>query len=110
MVVDNFRTHQAKAVQAKLGKLKNSFAYTSCRLTRRNLTRLNEVWRHFRRILTGTVFFKTMKRLLKAVAAFLAELATQPDVILNIIAARFLPFYLVLHLSAWIARRVAQSG
>jgi hypothetical protein len=45
---------------------------------------VERVWRYFRRSVTDNDFFKTMSRLLKAVEAFLAELATQPVIVLNL--------------------------
>ncbi len=86
VVVDNFRIHKAKAVQALLTKFKKLIRLYFLPTYSPQLNPIERVWRHFRRSVTDNVFFKTMCRLLKAVQAFLAELATNPDIVLNIIA------------------------
>ena len=50
------------------------------------LNPIERVWRHFRRNVTDNFYFGTLPRLMTAVKAFLAELASSPAVILSIIA------------------------
>lgn len=87
LVVDNFRIHKAKAVHAMLGKFRKFIRLYFLPTYSPQLNPIERVWRHFRRNVTDNVFFKTMPRLLKAVESFLAELATQPDIVLSIIVA-----------------------
>lgn len=87
LVLDNFRIHKAKAVKAMLGKFRKLIRLYFLPTYSPQLNPIERVWRHFRRNVTDNVFFKTMRRLLKAVVSFLAELATKPDIVLSIIVA-----------------------
>jgi putative transposase len=50
------------------------------------LNPIERVWRHFRRNVTDNFYFGTLARLMTAVKAFLADLASSPTAILSIIA------------------------
>jgi len=87
VVVDNYRIHKAQAVQALIGPLKKLIRFYFLPTYSPQLNPIERVWRYFRRNVTDNVFFKTMRRLLKAVESFLTELATKPKIVLSIIVA-----------------------
>jgi transposase len=87
LVLDNFRIHKAKAVQALLGQFRKLMRFYFLPTYSPQLNPIERVWRHFRRNVTDNVFFKTMRRLLKAAESFLTELATKPKIVLSIIVA-----------------------
>lgn len=86
IVVDNFRIHKARAVQAWLrvhrAQLRLYFLPTYS--PRRNP--IERVWRHFRRNVTDNFYFGTLPTVMLAVKAFLTELAHSPAVSLSIVA------------------------
>jgi transposase len=86
IVVDNFRIHLAKAVQAWLTRHRAHLRLYFLPTYSPRLNPIERLWHHFRRNVTDNFYFGTMKRLMNAVNAFLMELASTPMVILNIIA------------------------
>jgi transposase len=86
MVLDNYRIHKAKAVQEWLRRHRAQIRLYFLPTYAPRLNPIERVWRHFRRNVTDNYFFKTMVCLLRAVEAFLTELATAPTIILKIIA------------------------
>lgn len=86
VVVDNFRIHQAKAVKAWLQQHRSEIRLYFLPTYAPRLNPIERVWRHVRRNVTDNYFFRTMNRLMAALAAFLYEMAESPSVILQIIA------------------------
>jgi transposase len=86
IVVDNFRIHKAKAVQAWLQRHRMQLRLYFLPTYAPRLNPIERLWRHFRRNVTDNFYFGTLTRLMTAVKAFLRELANSPTVILNIIA------------------------
>jgi transposase len=86
IVLDNFRIHKAKAVQAWLHTHRTQLRLYFLPTYSPRLNPIERVWRHFRRNVTDNFYFGTLTRLMAAVKAFLAELASSPTVILSIIA------------------------
>jgi len=86
MVVDNFRIHKAKAVQAWLQQHRAQLRLYFLPTYSPRLNPIERVWHHFRRNVTDNFYFGTLRRLMNAVKAFLSELASTPTVILSIIA------------------------
>jgi len=86
LVVDNFRIHQAKAVQAWLKAHRTQLRLYFLPTYAPRLNPIERVWRHFRRNVTDNYFFRTMSRLMTAVESFLSEMAESPAVILSIVA------------------------
>lgn len=86
MVVDNYRIHKAKAVQEWCRRHRTLFRLYFLPTYSPRLNPIERVWRHFRRNVTHNYFFKTMARLMRAVQAFLTELAGAPASVLQIVA------------------------
>jgi transposase len=86
IVVDNFRIHKAKAVQAWLRSYRTQIRLYFLPTYSPRLNPIERVWRHFRRNVTDNFYFGTRTCLMNAVKAFLTELANSPAVILSIIA------------------------
>lgn len=86
VVVDNFRIHQAKAVNLWLKSHRNRLRLYFLPTYAPRLNPIERVWRHFRRNVTDNFFFRTLSRLMAAVEAFISEMAESPEVILNIVA------------------------
>jgi transposase len=87
VVVDNFKIHKANAVREWLQRHQAVLRLYFLPTYSPRLNPIERVWHHFRRNVTDNYFFKTMRRLLGAVAAFLVELASQPAIVLRIIVA-----------------------
>jgi transposase len=86
IILDNFRIHKAKAVQAWLRTHRAQLHLYFLPTYSPRLNPIERVWRHFRRNVTDNFYFGTLPRLMAAVKAFLTELASSPRVILSIIA------------------------
>ncbi len=86
IVVDNFRIHKAKAVQAWLRAHRAQLRLYFLPTYSPRLNPIERVWRHFRRNVTDNFYFRTLPRLMAAAQAFLAELARSPAIVLSIIA------------------------
>lgn len=86
IVVDNFRIHKAKAVQAWLQRHRAQLRLYFLPTYAPRLNPIERVWRHFRRNVTDNFYFGTLRRLMHAVQAFLSELASAPTLILSIVA------------------------
>lgn len=86
VVVDNFKIHKAKAVQAWLARHRSVLRLYFLPTYSPHLNPIERVWHHFRRNVTDNYFFKTMQRLLAAVEAFLQELAGSPETVRPIVA------------------------
>ena len=86
IVVDNFRIHWAKAVQACLRSHRHQLRLYFLPTYAPRLNPIERVWRHFRRHVTDNYFFRTMTRLMAAVESFLRELAESPEVVLSLVA------------------------
>jgi len=86
MVVDNFRIHSAKAVNAWFQNHRSQLRLYFFPTCAPRLNPIERVWRHFRRHVTDNYFFRTMARLMAAGEAFIPELAESPAIILSIVA------------------------
>lgn len=86
MVLDNYRIHKAKAVQEWLGRHRPQFRLYFLPTYSPRLNPIERMWHHFRRNVTDNYFFKTIVRLMRAVEAFMIELAGAPTAVLKIIA------------------------
>ncbi len=86
IVLDNFRVHKARAVQAWLRAHRALLRLYFLPTYSPHLNPIERIWRHFRRNVTDNFYFGTLARLMRAVKAFLAGLARSPAVILSIIA------------------------
>lgn len=86
IVLDNFRIHKAKAVQAWLRTHRAQLRLYFLPTYSPRLNPIERVWRHVRRNVTDNFYFGTLTRLMTAVKAFLMELASSPTVIASIIA------------------------
>ncbi len=86
IVVDNFRIHNAQAVQAWLRTHRAQLRLYFLPTYSPRLNPIERVWRHFRRNVTDNFYFGTLPRVMTAVKAFLTELACSPGIVLSIIA------------------------
>lgn len=86
IVLDNFRIHKAKAVQAWLRIHRAQLRLYFLPTYSPRLNPIERIWRHFRRNVTDNFYFGTSLRLMTAVQTFLTQLAGSPRVILSIIA------------------------
>jgi transposase len=86
IVLDNFRIHKAKAVQAWLRAHRVHLRLYFLPTYSPRLNPIERGWRHFRRNVTDNFYFGTLPRLMTAVKAFLMELASSPSIVLSIIA------------------------
>jgi transposase len=86
MILDNYRIHKAKAVCEWLRRHRNELRLYFLPTYSPRLNLIERVWRYFRRNVTDNYFFKTMVRLMRAVDAFLTELAGAPATVLKIVA------------------------
>lgn len=86
MVLDNYRIHKAKAVPEWQQRHRSQCRLYFLPTYAPRLNAIERVWRHFRRNVTDNFFFRTMVRLMRAVEAFLNELAASPALVLNIVA------------------------
>lgn len=86
IVLDNYRIHKAQAVREWQRRHRSQFRLYFLPTYSPRLNPIERVWRHFRRNVTDNYFFKTMTRLMSAVAAFLTKLTLAPAVVLKIVA------------------------
>jgi transposase len=86
IVLDNFRIHNAQAVQTWLRADRAQLRLYFLPTYSPRLNPIERVWRHFRRNVTDNFYFGTLPKLMLAVKAFLTELAHSPAVILSIVA------------------------
>ncbi len=87
IVVDNFKIHKAKAVQEWLQRHRAQLRLYFLPTYSPRLNPIERVWHHVRRNVTDNYFFKTMRRLMAALEAFLTELVAQPATVRHIIVA-----------------------
>ena len=86
VVVDNFRIHAAQAVQAWLRSQRRLIRLYFLPTYAPRLNPIERLWHHVRRNVTDNYFFRVMPRLMRALEAFLSELAHAPAVVRRIIA------------------------
>jgi transposase len=86
IVLDNFRIHKAQAVRKWLQVHRAQLRLYFLPTYSPRLNPIERVWRHFRRNVTDNVYFGTLPKLMRAVTAFLTELAQSPAIILSIVA------------------------
>lgn len=87
IVVDNFKIHTAKAVQEWLQRHRARLRLYFLPTYSPRLNPIERIWHHVRRNVTDNYYFKTMRRLMAALEAFLAELVAQPATVRHIIVA-----------------------
>jgi len=86
IVLDNYRIHKAKAVVELVRKFKARLRLYFLPTYSPQLNPIERLWRHCRRNVTDNTFFRSLKRLLAAIEAFLDELATLPETVQRIVA------------------------
>lgn len=79
VVVDNYRIHFAKAVQAWLLAHQDEVELVCLPTYSPQLNPVERFWKHLRRQVTHNHFFQTMERLMDAVISFFREMADTPD-------------------------------
>jgi transposase len=86
LVLDNYRIHKAKAVGELVRKFKARLRLYFLPTYSPQLNPIERLWRHCRRNVTDNTFFRSIKRLLAAIQAFLDELAGLPETVQRIVA------------------------
>lgn len=86
IVLDNYRIHKAKAVGEWVRKYKARLRLYFLPTYSPQLNPIERLWRHCRRNVTDNTFFRSIKRLLAAMQAFLDELAELPETVQRIVA------------------------
>jgi transposase len=78
VVVDNYRIHFAKPVQAFLAEHQDAIELVFLPTYSPKLNPVERFWKHLRRQVTHNHFFQTMERLMDAVTSFSREMAATP--------------------------------
>ncbi len=81
VVVDNYRIHFAKAVQAWLAQHTDEIELVCLPTYSPKLNPVERFWKHLRRRVTHNHPFHTLERLVEAVQDFFCDMAANPDVI-----------------------------
>jgi len=81
VVVDNYRIHFAKPVQAWLAEHVDEIELVCLPTYSPKLNPVERFWKHLRRRVTHNHLFQTMERLIEAVLTFFRDMAASPDVI-----------------------------
>lgn len=81
VVVDNYRIHFAKPVQAWLAEHADEIELVCLPTYSPKLNPVERFWKHLRRRVTHNHLFHTIDRLMEAVQAFFRDMAASPDVI-----------------------------
>lgn len=84
VVVDNYRIHFAKAVQAWLLLHQDEVELVCLPTYSPQLNPVERFWKHLRRQVTHHHFFQTMERLIDAVLSFFREMAASPDLVRSV--------------------------
>lgn len=85
VVVDNYRIHFAKPVQAFLDQHHDEIELVCLPTYSPKLNPVERFWKHLRRKVTHNHFFQTMERLMDAVASFFRDMATAPDLVRRVV-------------------------
>jgi putative transposase len=81
VVVDNYRIHFAKPVQAWLLEHQDEVELVCLPTYSPKLNPVERFWKHLRRQVTHNHFFQTMERLMDAVVSFFRDMAAAPDLV-----------------------------
>jgi putative transposase len=81
IVVDNYRIHFAKPVQAFLDEHQDEIELVCLPTYSPKLNPVERFWKHLRRQVTHNHFFQTMERLMEAVLSFFQQMAASPDLV-----------------------------
>ena len=81
VVVDNYRIHFAKPVQAWLLEHQDEVELVCLPTYSPKLNPVERFWKHLRRQVTHNHFFQTMERLMDAVTSFFHDMAASPDLV-----------------------------
>jgi putative transposase len=81
VIVDNYRIHFTKAVQAWLTEHANEVELVRLPTYSPNLNPVERFWKHLRRRVTHNHLFQTIENLMEAVLTFFHNMAASPDLI-----------------------------
>jgi putative transposase len=84
IVVDNYRIHFAKPVQAFLAEHQEEIELVCLPTYSPKLNPVERFWKHLRRQVTHNHFFQTLERLMNAVASFFGDMANSPDLVRSV--------------------------
>lgn len=84
IVIDNYRIHFAKPVQAFLAEHQDEIELVCLPTYSPKLNPVERFWKHLRRQVTHNHFFQTMERLMDAVTSFFRNMATSPDLVRHV--------------------------
>jgi uncharacterized UPF0160 family protein len=84
VVVDNYRIHSAKPVQALLAEHQEEIELVFLPTYSPKLNPVERFWKHLRRQVTHNHFFQTMDRLMDAVTSFFRDMADSPDLVRSV--------------------------
>ncbi len=84
VVVDNYRIHFAKPVQAFLTEHQDEVELVCLPTYSSKLNPMERFWKHLRRQVTHNHFFQTMERLMDAVLSFFRDMAASPDLVCRV--------------------------
>ncbi len=84
VVVDNYRIHFAKPVQAFLTAHQDEIELVCLPTYSPKLNPVERFWKHLRRQVTHNHFFQTMERLMEAVTSFFREMAAAPELVRSV--------------------------
>ncbi len=86
IVVDNYRIHFAKPVQAFLDEHQEEIELVCLPTYSPKLNPVERFWKHLRRQVTHNHFFQTMERLMEAVLSCFQDMAASPDLVHRVAA------------------------
>jgi putative transposase len=84
VVVDNYRIHFAKPVQAWLAQHTEEVELVCLPTYSPKLNPVERFWKHLRRRVTHNHFFHTMEQLMEAVISFFCDMAASPDLVRSV--------------------------
>lgn len=84
VVVDNYRIHFAKPVQAFLAEHQDEIELVCLPTYSPKLNAVERFWKQLRRQVTHNHFFQTMERLMDAVTSFFRDMADSPDLVRSV--------------------------
>jgi putative transposase len=84
VVVDNYRIHFARPVQAFLDEHQDEIELVCLPTYSPKLNPVERFWKHLRRQVTHNHFFQTMERLMDAVLSFFRDMAASPELVRSV--------------------------
>jgi putative transposase len=84
VVVDNYRIHFAKPVQAFLQAHQDEIELVCLPTYSPKLNPVERFWKHLRRKVTHNHLFQTMEQLMEAVSSFFRDMAAAPDLVRHV--------------------------